>query len=491
MALSIFSNQSAHNSHRYFASSSANVVDSLTKLSSGRRVMHARDDAASLTIGSRLNAEARSLSVATTNVSQANSMLQIADGAMATVNTMLVRMKHLAVQGSSSSLSATERSFVFDEFNSVRSEIDRIANDTEYNGTKLLSGTRHSSTDAADFATGGTAADLNALKGFSGFKFATDAPNVKDGDNFKLDYNATTATFTVTNTTSGQRQSIDFAFSNDRAALLPLARLVQPRLPASGSEINFGLAAQEIRSGTGFTPLQQSIYQAGLTAQEAALANLGLTTDDFYTRLTRTQQEDISAIGINALFKAAAAHVPRPADRTTRDLNFSEFGLTVTLNDALDGTATVNTNNSFGVSQSVRDTSLTYRIGTGAKADEDAMQLTLGQTNINSLNPELGRIQNFTNYRDAENAIANVSRAIDALQSSRANIGTSQNRLHFTQQNLRNTMESNDGARSTLMDLDMASEMTTFTARRILLRSGISMLSQANQMPGNLMRLLL
>ena len=488
MALSIRSNQSANLAHRYLTSYGENVIDSLAKLSSGRRVSSARDDAASLTIGARLNAETKSLSAATTNASQANSMLQIADGAMATVNSMLMRMKNLAVQGASSSLSATERAFVFDNFKSLRSEINRIAADTEFNGTKLLAGTRKTDFTNASMSTAG---NLGPTKGFANVRFAFDAPNVKNGDSFELSYDSATATFTLTNTTSGKTQSIGFAFNSNTAALTPLANIIQPRLPTSSSEINFGLAAQEIRSGAGFTDLQKRAYQAALVAQETALANLGLTTDDFYTRLTTTQQQEIAALGLNALFKVISPHVPTPEQGTTRDLDFSEFGLTVTLNSSFSGTTSISTNNSFSVSQSDRKTTMTYQIGTGTEANEDRLSIKPGQININSLNPELSRIRSFATKKDAESAITHVSRAIDVLQSSRANIGTTQNRLEFTQQNMRKSMENTEAVRSTLVDLDVASEMTRYTSQRILQLSGISMLSQANQMPGSVMRLLL
>ena len=141
MALSILSNLAANTAHRTLTQSDAAASRSLAKLSSGKRVVGARDDAASMAIGARLNAEVQALKTATTNASQANSMLQIADGALATTDSILVRMKSLAVQASSESLSSTERGFIFDEFKSLRSEIDRIAGDTEFNGKKLLKGT--------------------------------------------------------------------------------------------------------------------------------------------------------------------------------------------------------------------------------------------------------------------------------------------------------------------------------------------------------------
>ena len=90
----------------------------------------------------------------------------------------------------------------------------------------------------------------------------------------------------------------------------------------------------------------------------------------------------------------------------------------------------------------------------------------------------------------AQEAVEVVGRAIDDLQRARANIGTYQNRLDFAGQNLATTQENTESARSTLLDLDVAAEMTAFTSKQILVQSGVAMLAQANQMPQNLLRLL-
>ncbi|MEE3047682.1 MAG: flagellin, partial [Pseudomonadota bacterium] len=108
MALNIISNYAANVAHRNLSASDEMATRSLSKLSSGTRVVSARDDAASMAIGARLNATTQALKTATVNVGQANSMLQIADGGMATIDDILVRMKTLAVQSSSGNLSDTE-----------------------------------------------------------------------------------------------------------------------------------------------------------------------------------------------------------------------------------------------------------------------------------------------------------------------------------------------------------------------------------------------
>jgi flagellin len=107
-------------------------------------------------------------------------------------------------------------------------------------------------------------------------------------------------------------------------------------------------------------------------------------------------------------------------------------------------------------------------------------QETLEDLGANAINTAAG----------AQNAVEVVTRAIDDLQRARAAIGTSQNRLDFAAQNLASTQENTESARSTLLDLDVAAEMTAFTSKQILVQSGVAMLAQANQMPQNLLRLL-
>ena len=89
----------------------------------------------------------------------------------------------------------------------------------------------------------------------------------------------------------------------------------------------------------------------------------------------------------------------------------------------------------------------------------------------------------------AETASTAVSTAIDTLNTSRSNVGAAQNRLTFAAQNLASAIENAEAARSTLLDLDVASEITVFTSKQILVQTGIAMLAQANQMPQNLLRL--
>jgi len=97
--------------------------------------------------------------------------------------------------------------------------------------------------------------------------------------------------------------------------------------------------------------------------------------------------------------------------------------------------------------------------------------------------------QVVSSYSDATTALDAINTAIDTVATSRAKLGASQNRLEFAAANVATQMENAEAARSTLMDLDVAAEMSIFTSNQILQQAGVSMLAQANQMPQNLLRL--
>jgi flagellin len=158
MVLTITTNTSAINVQRNLNEANEASASSLAKLSSGSRVPTAKDDAASLAIGSRVEAEIAGLKQASVNASQATSLLQIADGAYGEINDILVRQSTLAIQSSSGQLSDSERAILDSEFQQLKAETNRIAEDTEFNGTQLINGSSTVSFDA-------DAVDLAAVTG--------------------------------------------------------------------------------------------------------------------------------------------------------------------------------------------------------------------------------------------------------------------------------------------------------------------------------------
>jgi flagellin len=390
MALNVISNYAANVAHRNLTASDSAATSSLSKLSAGSRVITAKDDAASMAIGNRMNVEVNALKQANVNAGQAVSMLQIADGAMSKVQDILVRMKTLAVQSGSGQLSGTERGMLDTEYQALIAEIDRIAADTEFNGNQLING---SITIGDNGSFGAAAGVVNlAVTGVN-----TDAATT--AGNLGYSTGANGGTFTLTATDAGLGSAVSYTAT---------------------------IASEDFTGG----------YLTTGTSLKLTNATPG-----------------------------------------------AEGFATITLNTSFKGDTTIATD---GFSFSTADTSTySFKIGSGT-ATYDNISITVNAANTAALGLNNTDVTSQGNADAASKAISN---AIDTLNTARANVGASQNRLEFAAANLSTSVENQEAARSSLLDLDIASEMTKFTSKQILVQAGVSMLAQANQMPQNLMRL--
>ena len=216
MALSFISNFAANVAHRNLTATDVKASSSLAKLSSGLRIISAKDDAAALAIGSRLAAEVAALTQAGINAGQAGSMLQIADGAMARANEILQRMKSLAVQAASGQLSNTERTILNTEYQALKDEITRIGKDTEFNGTKLLSGGQSITFEGTDVDALTATRGVDAIRA-NGITFAGSATSAT------LDLSTTTnanGNYTISAVAPGQEFSAAISSSAFSGGLL-------------------------------------------------------------------------------------------------------------------------------------------------------------------------------------------------------------------------------------------------------------------------------
>jgi flagellin len=380
MPLNVVSNYAANVAHRNLAKTDMEASASLAKLSIGKRVVSARDDAASMAIGSRMNAEVQGLKQAVVNAGQANSMLQIADGAMSTVSDILTRMKVLTIQASSENLGDTERGFLNVEFQALTNEVNRISQDTDFNGLQLLGGevavTQSASLGTADGVAGLSAQGIDTS--------ATTSTIAYDG----------TDTFTIT--------------------------------------------------------LGTNSYTGTISAD--VLDTNGALTRPTTIQLTSTTGDGSFSIALNTAFNATAGVAAE---------NFTASGTS--------------------------ELSLGFKLGTGTES-YDSLNFTLNAISITGLG--MTGTESIDTADNANSALEAVNTAITNLDGFRANVGAAQNRLQFASDNLSIASENAEAARSTLLDLDIASEMTNFTSKQVLLQSGVAMLAQANQLPANLLRLL-
>jgi flagellin len=381
MALTILSNYAADVAHRNLMKTSNDAAASLAKLSSGQRIVQAKDDAASLAIGSRLAGEISAYAQAGVNAGQAASMLQIADGAFATGGDILNRMKALAVQSSSGQLSDTERGILNTEYQALKNEIVRIGNDTEFNGVKLIAGSES----------------------------------------------------VTLNTGSDGNEGIDKAVAS-------------------------GVATGNL--------------------------NIGAATTGSNVTFTAIDANNVTYTGTISSSAFTANHLTTPTSITLTSSDANEHGtVTLNLNTALTNSSAIATTNSTVAGSDT--TSLTFKVGTGTVAAED--DLTISVDSLVSIGNSLS--SDIATAGAAGTAIGEVSDAITSLATARSNIGASQSRLDFAQANIATTQENDQAAKSQLLDVDVASEMTKFSSAQVLQQAGVSMLAQANQLPQTLLRL--
>lgn len=154
----ISTNTAANTALRYLNNNSAAQSESLAKLSSGSRIVSAKDDASGLAIATSMNADITVLNQAATNVTSGTSVLNTADGALSNIADILQRMNSLTAQAQSGSSSTDDLSYIDAEYQQLSEEIDDISTTTNFNGVALLDGTSGYST-GVDFLVGTASTD--------------------------------------------------------------------------------------------------------------------------------------------------------------------------------------------------------------------------------------------------------------------------------------------------------------------------------------------
>ena len=141
MSFSINTNMSSINATRHLMKSTSMLGKTFERLASGLRINGAKDDAAGMSISTRMTAQIRGMNMAVRNSNDAVSLLQVAEGSLSETTNALQRMRELAVQSSNSTMTSSDRADLQKEVNQLMAEIERIADDTKFNNQNLLLGT--------------------------------------------------------------------------------------------------------------------------------------------------------------------------------------------------------------------------------------------------------------------------------------------------------------------------------------------------------------
>lgn len=424
-------NIAALNSYRQLGSNNTSVSKNLEKLSSGYRINRAGDDAAGLAISEKMRAQITGLETASKNANDGISLVQTAEGALTEVHSMLNRMVELATQSANGTYQDdVDRENLTKEVNSLKSEIDRISEGTNFNGINLLDGSLGKTTGAPDtmVAIGSSIGNTTVTK-------ATGASLSVDNDKTAVDESQSVG-ITAGPAGAGNETKITITVTNN----------------ADGSAKTTVIDLKDvttITNGTGAgTSLGNGTLKAGQTAT-IDLSSVGLGKIE--VTVNNAQTED--AEGLADALKAGTVISGKGTKPTGTEATGS--GLALQIGDTGD----------------------------------DFNNLTVSVGSMSSKSLGLDTVDVST-QSGAKAAIKTIKNAINTVSSTRGDLGALQNRLEHTINNLGVTSENMTAAESRIRDVDMAKEMMNYTKNNILVQSSQAMLAQANQIPQGVLQLL-
>ena len=535
----INTNTSALSAQNSLRVTGLNQATAMERLSSGIRINSAKDDAAGLAISTRMTANIRGISAAIRNANDGISLTQTAEGSLSSIGDNLQRIRELAVQSANTGNNASDRAALNNEAAQLISEIDRVANNTTFNGIKLLDGTYkdqslqvgagNESNDRIALSIGdattprlgaATTASLQGLAITDGIKIATGALTINgynvaattsDGVSVALSEgsaiskaNAINAIASKTGVVaSAKATSVTF---NAIGAALPadkdfkfLLNGVVVSGQVEGENSNVGSASNisaAINAQTSKTGVYATIGLAGnytLTAADGR--NIVLSTDT---------ASMLKADGFDPAL-AVADDLPTnydPASWGSTGINVVSRGTTdilyadwTNLSTGADADLTV-TDDKTGFSRVVfgsidlsTDSLQGITLG-GVDAEAEKLGLDADSyTASSSSGSGVGSV-NLNTSTGSQSALTTLDRAINVISDMRAAMCAYQNRLIAAISNLENTSMNLSASRSRILDTDYAKETTNLAKAQIIQQAATAMLAQANQSAQSVLALL-
>ncbi len=548
MAMIVQHNLTAMNTNRQLGISTNALAKSTEKLSSGYRINRAADDAAGLAISEKMRSQIRGLDQASTNASDGISMIQTAEGALGESHSILQRMRELAVQAANGTETDDDRGNIQDEIEQLQEELDRIAEDTEFNEMKLLDG----SLGGSGVEGGASGPKFGVYDcGLQGFVTSS----VKDvqidvaanatlgGESAIWDADGKVLTLSLAKNQTYTQSEIDDLIRN--------AKQEDSTAKAAPTEVGLHLKFGSL-TATGDIPGTPTVAGAraeytsviSTNAQFVGANEITITANrygeeynmhldilfstepgkeqlvviDPITFDERGSLKDASSMGGKGGYREL--HLAVGKEYTAEDIEaiLMENGYDMTVK--LSG-ATPDEPNTLFVANNSKNSSPAYFFcsdfdGGAGLGDSDAF---LGEANyavqaggkgiILQVGANEGQTMSFSiddmsaaalgvnasnvdlsTQTGASRSLGRIDEAIAKISKQRSLLGAVQNRLEHTITNLDNTAENLQAAESSIRDVDMASEMVNMSKYNILQQAGQSMLAQANQSTQGVLSLL-
>ncbi|MBL3756267.1 flagellin [Bacillus sp. FSL W8-0519] len=458
----INTNINSMRTQEYMRQNQAKMSTAMDRLSSGKRINNASDDAAGLAIATRMRARESGLGVAANNTQDGISLIRTADSAMNSVSNILLRMRDLANQSANGTNTDKNQTALDKEFAALKEQIDYISKNTEFNDKKLLNG--QNSTIAIQTLD---SAETNKQININLSDISTGALNINN---------------------------LSIASAGTNAPLK--GSLAQAITDAS----SLGTALKELSDATG---------EAGETEQGriTAVNNFKVKFDAIKDSLNPADVSKITEAidtfnGDKSIDNANTIGTLYAGMKPAKDTDVDAAKTKATNLTDLDGFTTGKGKTAQERTDAVNAFKQEFTKIQGGMSKENVDKINAAIANFEKADGTGNTLENAqaigtlftqtaagTSY-NASNAIKAIDEALTKVADNRATLGATLNRLDFNVNNLKSQASSMASAASQVEDADMAKEMSEMTKFKILNEAGISMLSQANQTPQMVSKLL-
>ena len=475
-------NVSAAIANKHLLGIEDNLSASMERLSSGLKINHSKDNPAGMAISNKMKAQIDGLNRASQNASDGISVIQIADGALSETTSILQRMRELSVQAASdATMTPADKEAIQKEITSLKDEVDRISTDTEYNSKSLLDG----SLDTRVYTKNATRVDISDHVKAGQYQLSIDTAATQAGPvTANQNYNSTAPVgASGTMSINGSKVEIEatdtyaeaFEKIRNAAETGETAVKVETNGALSFTSERYGASAtleiafdnQQIVTALGFTgvvedPENKGSYVYGQVQNGKVIVPSGTDAE-----VTLKKPGDGTGFGDTATWRTDGNKIT-VTDRAGFEMSFlADAGYTGNLD--------------FDVTDIG-----TMALHIGANEDQET-KVRIPEVSCKSLYIDDADV---TTVNGAGRGITQFDDAISKVSEVRSRLGAYQNRLESTVSSLDTFEENMTGAQSRLTDADMASEMTDYTHQNVLNQAAISVLTQANDLPQQVLQIL-
>jgi len=506
MALAIATNTAALNAAASASSVNRDMETSMARLSTGKRINSASDDAAGVAISSRLSAEIRGTDQSIRNSLDGQALIDTAEGAHKEIENILQRMREVSVQAANDTNNDQDRANLQAEMDAMIVEVDRIASTTTWAGENLM---RDSSGTSFSFQVGSATGTENQItiniEGMGSKNLGLAASSEADRATNALAQTAYDALVTTENTAIADvadKAPIKIAADATLAAAVTLdaavAATAAGAAAATTEEEQSVALRNSINAGSGDGAKGMDTLSAELKTEVYALSDqtektdaiaLFDTFDAAVTAFKADTSTDSSALydAVVAKYKLAIAATTSESEKIVASNAFSATAMDDDVATAFTAVkALVDAFDTTTAAQTAADTAASNLV-----VAEDAASVATAARKAATDPADLqGQDLSVTSGSNARDSIVTIDAAIKTVNIQRSELGAVSNRLNHTVNNLTNISSNLSAARGGIEDADFALETTNLAKNQILQQASTAMLAQANASKQNVLSLL-